>query len=116
MDTNTSNATAKNTKASPDAEPVTERVSNAAHDTIGRVADSAHPVVDKVAQRAHETVAKVANAAASATEGLSFQTSQVRDLQETFVQDCREYVRNNPMRALLYAAAAGFLLTRALRD
>lgn len=32
------------------------------------------------------------------------------------MQDCQAFVRTNPVKALLYAAAAGFLLTRLLRD
>lgn len=78
--------------------------------------DSGHPALDRLAEQAHDTVQKVADVASKASEGAHAQTAQVKEVQAAFMQDCQAFVRTNPVKALLYAAAAGFLLTRLLRD
>ncbi|MBI4697227.1 MAG: hypothetical protein HY749_24745 [Gammaproteobacteria bacterium] len=97
-----------------DVQNAASRMSEAAHETIDRVADSAHPTLDRLADQAHDTVRKVADVASRATENVGSQTAHLRDVQENFMQDCRDFVREKPVRALVYAAIAGFLLTRLL--
>ena len=93
-----------------------ESLSSAAHDTIDRVADSAHPAVDRIAERAHDAVHRAASVASSATDSVNLQSEHLRDLKDSFAQDCRDYVQANPLKALAYAAVAGFVLTRLMRD
>ena len=97
-----------------DVQNAASRFSEAAHDTIDRVAESAHPTVDRLADQAHDTVRKVADVASKATENVGSQTAHMREVQENFLQDCRDFVREKPIKALVYAAIAGFLLTRLL--
>ena len=97
-----------------DAQNAASRISDAAHETIDRVADSAHPTLDRLADQAHETVRKVADVASRASENVGSQTAHLRDVQENFLQDCRDFVREKPIKALVYAAIAGFLLTRLI--
>lgn len=99
-----------------DSSKKTEDLSNTAHETIDRVADSAHPAVDRLAERAHDAVQRAATAATAATDNVAQQSEHLRELKDSFAQDCREYVQANPFRALAYAAVAGFVLTRLMRD
>lgn len=93
----------------------TERLRSAAHERIDHVAESVQPVVDRLTGAAHETVERVSGAAAHAAERVSEKSDEFRHMQDQLAEDCRSFVRAHPLKALGYAAAAGFILTRLLR-
>jgi len=70
--------------------------------------------VDKAANSAHEAVDKIASATNQASEALSEKANQLKNTEEQWVENCRTYVRDNPITSLGIAAAAGFLLSRVL--
>jgi ElaB/YqjD/DUF883 family membrane-anchored ribosome-binding protein len=75
------------------------------------VAAGIAPVVDRVAQSAHEAVDKAASAANAAAKALEKRGSQFKDLQATYLDGCRDQVRDHPIAALGIAVAAGFVLS-----
>lgn len=87
-----------------------------AHNVIDKVSDAARPMVDRMASRAHQAVDKVASAAGQAAETLGVKGEQLKNAQIQAMQQCRGYVRANPVTALGIAVAAGFLLSRLLRS
>ena len=94
--------------------PTVDRVRAGAHSVIDKVSDVAHPMVDRVASGAHQTVDKLAGAAGQAAETLGVKGEQLKDAQMRAMEQCRGYVRDNPIASLGIALAAGFLLSRLL--
>ena len=92
-----------------------DQASTGAHDMIDKVSDAARPVVDRIASGAHRAVDKIAGAAGQAAETLSVKGRQLKNAQVRGMEQCRGYVRENPVTALGIAVAAGFLLSRLLR-
>jgi len=70
--------------------------------------------VDKAASSAHEAVDKIASATNQASEALSEKANQLKNTEHQLVENCRTYVRDNPITSLGIAVAAGFLLSRLL--
>jgi len=91
-----------------------DHASGQVHDSIDRVTEAARPAVDRLASSAHQAVDSVAEAASHAAEALSEKGGNFREMQARFMEDCNNYVRENPMAALGIAAATGFLLSRLL--
>ena len=91
-----------------------DQATTGAHRVIDRATEAARPAVDRVASTAHQTVDRVAGAATSAAETLDMKAGQLRDAQERFTEDCRDYVRENPLKSVGIAVAAGFLLSKLL--
>jgi ElaB/YqjD/DUF883 family membrane-anchored ribosome-binding protein len=87
-----------------------------AHDAIDKVSDAARPAVDRIASGAHQAVDKVASVAAQAAETLGVKGEQLKDMQTRAMEQCRVYVRENPVASLGIAVAAGYLLSRLLRS
>jgi len=69
---------------------------------------------DKVFKSAHEAVDKVVDAASHAAEAIGEKGGQLKDAEKQLVENCRGYVRDNPIASLGIAVAAGFLLSRLL--
>jgi ElaB/YqjD/DUF883 family membrane-anchored ribosome-binding protein len=70
--------------------------------------------IDKVSSSAHEAVDKVANATHKAAEVIGEKGDQLRNAEQQMMENCRSYVRENPLTSLGIATAAGFLLSRLL--
>lgn len=70
--------------------------------------------IDKASHFAHETVDKIANATNQASEALSEKGGQLKNAEQQLMENCRSYVRDNPITSLGIAVAAGFLLSRML--
>ncbi len=92
-----------------------ERLRTAAHERVERVSDAVQPAVERLSASAHKTIDQVTSAASTAADTVAAKTEQVKDLQDKFAEECRQYVQAHPMKALGYAAAIGFVLTRLLR-
>lgn len=69
---------------------------------------------DKVFNSAHEAVDKIASVTNQATEALGEKGEQLKNAEQHLMENCRGYVRDNPITSLGIAAAAGFLLSRLL--
>jgi ElaB/YqjD/DUF883 family membrane-anchored ribosome-binding protein len=89
--------------------------STGAHDLIDKVSDAARPMVDRIASGAHRAVDKIADAVGQTAETLGVKGEQLKNAQVRAMEQCRGYVRDNPLTALGIAIAAGFLLSRLLR-
>ena len=70
--------------------------------------------VDKASHTAHEAVDKIASATNQTAEALGDKGKQVQNAEKQVVENCRAYVRDNPITSLGIAVAAGFLLSRLL--
>jgi ElaB/YqjD/DUF883 family membrane-anchored ribosome-binding protein len=89
-----------------------DQASTGAHNAIESVTDATHPAVERVASGAHRAVDKIAGAAASAAQSLAVKGQQLKSGQALALDECRSYIRANPLAALGIAAAAGYLLSR----
>ena len=70
--------------------------------------------IDKAANSAHEAIDKATRATNKATEALDKKGEQLKNAEQQIMEDCRVYVRDNPIASLGIAVAAGFLLSRVL--
>jgi len=91
-----------------------DQASAGAHTAIDKVSDAARPMVDRVASGAHQAVDKIAGVAGRAAETLNVKGGQLHDAQVRAMEQCRGYVRDNPIASIGIAVAAGFLLSRLL--
>ena len=67
---------------------------------------------DKAANSTHEAYDKIANEPNQAAETLGEKGEQLKNAEQQIMEDCRVYVRDNPITSLGIAVAAGFLLSR----
>jgi ElaB/YqjD/DUF883 family membrane-anchored ribosome-binding protein len=70
--------------------------------------------IDKASHSAHEAVDEVASATNQAAEDLCQKGAQLKNAERELLENCRSYVRDNPITSLGIATAAGFLLSRLL--
>jgi len=71
-------------------------------------------ITDKVSHSAHEAYDKIADATSQAAEALGEKGEQLKNAEQQIMEDCRVYVRENPITSMGIAVAAGFLLSRVL--
>lgn len=76
--------------------------------------NTAHETVDRMASGAHEAVDRFAEATNNATDNLEAKGQQLKEVQELWFENVREYVRANPGTSLGIALAGGFLASRIL--
>ena len=65
--------------------------------------------IDQLSQGAHAAVDRAAQAAAQAAERLGATGEQWLAMKDDYVEQAREYVKENPIMALGIALAAGYL-------
>ena len=70
--------------------------------------------IDKAANSAHESVDKLASSTNQAAEALGEKGVHLKHTEQQLMEECRGYVRDNPITSLGIAVAAGFLLSRVL--
>lgn len=70
--------------------------------------------VEKVSHSAHQVVDKIVSVTNQAAEALGDKGKQLQDAEQQALDNCRGYVRDNPLASLGIAVAAGFLLSRLL--
>ena len=68
----------------------------------------------KVSNTAHEAVDKIASATNRAADAIGEKGEQLKNAEQRMMENCRSYVRDNPITSLGIAAAAGFLLSRLI--
>lgn len=76
--------------------------------------DNIKQTIDKVSHSAHEAVDKVAGMSYQAAEVLGEKGEQLKNVELEMIEDYRAYVRENPMKSVGIAVAAGFLLSRIM--
>lgn len=91
-----------------------DQVSSGAHHAIDSVADKVGPVLERMASGAHQAVDKMAGTAGQAAETLDVNGEQLKGAQMRAMEQCRGYVRENPVISLGIAVGAGILLGRLL--
>jgi ElaB/YqjD/DUF883 family membrane-anchored ribosome-binding protein len=72
--------------------------------------------IDTTANAAHAAVDRIAEATNRAATTIGEKSEQLEKTQQQLMEDCRNYVRDNPMQSVGMAVAAGFLLSRILSD
>lgn len=70
--------------------------------------------IDNATHSAHEAVDKIANATNQAAEAIGEKGAQLKNTEQQLIDNCRCYVRDNPVTSLGIAVAAGFMLSRLL--
>lgn len=70
--------------------------------------------IDNVPHTAHETADKIANATHQAVEAIGEKEAQLKNVEQQLLENCRGFVRDNPVTSLGIAIAGGFLLSRLL--
>ncbi len=85
-----------------------------ADDIVNRAAETAHRAVDRMAEKAVPAVERVKSGVNEATTMLQARADQLGQLQERWVEDSRNYVREHPFTSVAAALAAGMLLARLL--
>jgi ElaB/YqjD/DUF883 family membrane-anchored ribosome-binding protein len=73
------------------------------------------PTIDKVAKSMHDAVDKAADAAAPAAEWIDEKAESLKETQRTLLDDSCKYVSAHPLKSLVIAATAGFILSRIIR-
>ena len=69
---------------------------------------------DKAANSAHKSFDKFASTTNQAAEALGEKGEQLKNAEQQLMEDCRVYVRDNPITSVGIAVAAGFLLSRVV--
>ena len=70
--------------------------------------------IEKASHFAHDTVDKIAGMANQSAEAIDEKTGQLKNAEQLLMNDCHQYIRDNPVMSLGIAAAAGFMLSRLL--
>lgn len=86
------------------------------HGSIEKLAEAARPAADRLANAAQQAIDKAVVVATQASDKLSATGEQIQDLRQRAMETARTQVRNKPMVAVGIALAAGFVLSRALRQ
>jgi ElaB/YqjD/DUF883 family membrane-anchored ribosome-binding protein len=73
------------------------------------------PAIDKVAKSMHDAVDKAADAAAPTAEWIGDKAESLKETQRTLLDKSSNYVSAHPLKSLLFAATAGFILSRIIR-
>lgn len=101
----------------------TQNAADAAHDAIATADRKADAVLDRFVQGAHHTIDRFAEKAApmadklqktadSARETISAKADSLNELQQEWLESMRTTVRENPLTAVLAAAAIGVLVAK----
>ena len=72
--------------------------------------------IERVSQSAHQAVDRAAAAASGVVEGISGKGQDILDWKDSWMDEARDYVRENPLAAIGIAVAAGYLLHMITRS
>lgn len=70
--------------------------------------------IDNASHSAHEAIDKIASATNQAADTIGEKGEQLKNVEQQLLENCRVYVRDNPITSLGIAVAGGFLLSRLL--
>jgi ElaB/YqjD/DUF883 family membrane-anchored ribosome-binding protein len=71
-------------------------------------------ITEKASNLAHEAAEKIASASSQVADTIGEKGEQLKNAEKRMVENCRGYVRDNPITSLGIAVAAGFVLSRLL--
>jgi len=96
------------------ASNVASTVSNALPDrsTVDRAAQTAHQAIDRVAAKAGPALDKVRATVSGTTDTLRAKADQLSELQDQWLNQTRDYVRENPLTAVAIGVVVGAVLAR----
>jgi ElaB/YqjD/DUF883 family membrane-anchored ribosome-binding protein len=81
---------------------------------VDKAVNSVQPVVDRLATTAHAGVDKLQGMLSGTGASLGQRKEQLTDAYGQYLDQGREYVRQNPEKAVAIAAGVGFLLAKLL--
>ena len=120
---NTPSNSSSNSAMSGNSDGALHKASSSAHAAVNSIAGAADeaarnvkPAIERVAAMAHQAVDKAAGAAAPTAEWLTEQRDHLNATQKKLVEDSCNYVSANPLKSIGIALAAGFLLSRFIRQ
>jgi ElaB/YqjD/DUF883 family membrane-anchored ribosome-binding protein len=91
-----------------------DQAADAAKPMVDKAVNSVQPVVDRLATTAHAGVDKLQGMLSGTGASLGQRKEQLTDAYGQYMDQGREYVRNNPEKAIAIAAGVGFLLAKLL--
>jgi ElaB/YqjD/DUF883 family membrane-anchored ribosome-binding protein len=91
-----------------------DQAADAAKPMVDKAVNSVAPVVDRLASTAHAGVDKLQGMLSGAGDSLGQRKVQLTDAYGEYMDQGREYVRQNPGTAVAIAAGVGFLLAKIL--
>jgi ElaB/YqjD/DUF883 family membrane-anchored ribosome-binding protein len=91
-----------------------DQAADAAKPMVDKAVNSVQPVVDRLASTAHAGVDKLQGVLSGTGASLGQRKEQLADTYGQYMDQTREYVRQNPEKAIAIAAGVGFLLAKLL--
>jgi ElaB/YqjD/DUF883 family membrane-anchored ribosome-binding protein len=91
-----------------------DQAADAAKPMVDKAVNSVQPVVDRLATTAHAGVDKLQGMLSGTGASLGQRKEQLTDAYGQYLDQGREYVRQNPEKAVAIAAGVGFLLAKLL--
>ena len=98
-------------RAAAGVHQVVDKVAGAADEAANKV----KPAIDQATKAAHQAVDRVAGAAAPTADWVSERGERLQAKGQKVVADTSQYVSANPWKALGFALAAGFIISRVIR-
>ncbi|MDB5847585.1 MAG: hypothetical protein JWP29_1337 [Rhodoferax sp.] len=86
------------------------QMGTALHNSIDKVADPTRSAIDTASTKAHETVDKLASKAESAAQAVEARRQRMAEAPNRALDHARDYVTQNPLRAVGSALAVGSML------
>lgn len=86
------------------------QVGTALHNSIDKVADPTRSAIDRASSTAHETVDKLASKAEQAALAVESRRRRLAEAPNRAVDQARDYVVANPLRAVGTALAVGYVI------
>lgn len=83
---------------------------------VDRVAQQAHQAVDRVAAAAAPALERLRGQAQGAQQSLHARADQFGQMQEEWMINARNYVRENPLQAVAIGLVAGWIIGRLGRS
>jgi ElaB/YqjD/DUF883 family membrane-anchored ribosome-binding protein len=80
--------------------------------TVDRAAQSAHAAIDKVAAKAGPALDKVRATMSDTKQTLRAKADQLGELEDQWLNNTRDYVRENPLTAVAIGVLVGAVLAR----
>jgi ElaB/YqjD/DUF883 family membrane-anchored ribosome-binding protein len=91
-----------------------DQAADAAKPMVDKAVNSVQPMVDRLATTAHAGVDKLQGMLSTSSQSLGQRKEQLTDAYGQYMDQGREYVRQNPGAAVAIAAGVGFLLAKIL--
>ncbi len=86
------------------------QVGTALHNSIDKVADPTRSAIERASSSAHETVDKLASKAERAALAVEARRRRMAEAPNRALDQARDYVAGNPLRAVGTALAVGYVL------